>query len=84
MARRIVVDYVGQVRDFRYFVEDAAAGALRPSHQVPLALLTPERRRQIGVGSREMPLYAGTEHSGAWHAWIRHGPESGEKGCSSG
>ena len=38
--------------------------------------LTPARRRQIGVSSREMPLLAGDEHSGARHAWVRHGPKS--------
>ena len=70
--------YVGQDGDFRHFVEDAAAGELRATHQVPLAILAPTRRRLYeGVGSRVMPLYAGAGRHGARHIWERHGPESG-------
>lgn len=76
IARRTVADYVGQARDFRDFVKDAAVGELRASHRVPLAILTPARRELYGVGSREMPLYAGTGQHGAQHIWERHGPDN--------
>ena len=74
IARRTVADYVGQAMDFRNFVKDAAE--LRASHRVPLAILTPARRGLYGVGSREMPLYAGTGQHGARHIWEQHGMES--------
>ena len=81
VARRTVAEYVGQSGDFRYFVEDAAAGELRASHQVPLAILTPARRALYeGVESRVMPLLAGTDRNGAKHAWIQHGPKSNRSG----
>ena len=77
VARRTVADYVGQARDFRDFVEDAASGELRASHQVPLAILTPARRTLYeGIESRVMPLLAGTDRNGAKHAWIEHGPQA--------
>ena len=60
VARRTVADYVGRDMGFRHFVEDAAAGELRATHQVPLAILASGRRGLYeGVGSRVMPLYAG-------------------------
>lgn len=77
VARRTVADYVGQAMDFRDFVADAGARELRASHHVPLAILTPARRGLYGVGSREMPLYAGTGRRGARHIWEQHGTESG-------
>ena len=77
VARRIVTDYVGQARDFQHFVEDAAAGELRASHRVPLAILTPARRELYeGIESREMPLLAGTNRNGAKHVWAQHGPQA--------
>ena len=84
VARRIVADYVGQAMDFRYFVEDAGARELRASHRVPLAILTPARRGLYGVGSREMPLHAGTGRRGARHIWVaaRAGIETGWMGAA--
>ena len=77
VARRIVTDYVGQAKDFQHFVEDAAAGELRASHRVPLAILTPARRGLYeGIESRVMSLEAGTDRHGAKHAWIQHGPQA--------